>query len=140
MSQVYEFIIRHWMLVSSLVTLIVALIILESKRGGAVISAQKAVNLINKQQAIVLDLRESSEFVTGHITQALNLPYIQLKAGEHKKTLESFKGHPVILVCKMGQHSSAIGNLLKAQGVVEVYRLEGGLQGWLNEKMPLVKG
>jgi len=139
-ARIVEFCINNWMLISTFIALLASLIVIESRRSGLVISPQQAVRFINKENAAVLDLREASEFITGHITGAINMPFVQLKAGEHQKAIEKLKGKAVILVCKMGQHSSVAGNLLKAAGVSSVYRLEGGLQSWLGEKLPLVKG
>ncbi len=53
--------------------------------------------------------------------------------------LEKHKEKPLVLVCKMGQHSGAIGKKLAAQGFTGVRRMSGGMMEWQNSNLPLVK-
>ena len=74
MQQVLEFIGNHPILVGLFFALLVALIITERRKGGESVTAQVLVRLVNKDDAIVIDLRDKNEFAAGHIAGAVNLP------------------------------------------------------------------
>jgi rhodanese-related sulfurtransferase len=136
MDRVLEFTLNHPFLVGSFVALLIAFIVLESRRGGKSVSPQQLTNLVNRENALVLDVRDAKEFREGHITGSKNIPFSQLqnKLGE----LESHKETPVILVCKMGQHAGAAGRILSTSGFTDVRRLSGGVTGWKSDGLPLV--
>lgn len=137
MDQVFEFIGNHLALVGAFVVLLVALLVTENKRGGQSVSTQQATQLVNREQAVIVDLRAQSEFNAGHIVDALNIPYTSLSS--HLGDLEKYKEKPVILVCKMGQHSSAAGKVLMKAGFTQVKRMSGGMAEWGNANLPVVK-
>lgn len=136
-EQLFEFIGNHFILVSIFLFLLVAFFVNEGKQGGAAISTNNLVSLVNREDAVVLDLRDSKDYGAGHIAGALNIPYgsIDSRLGE----IESHKQKPVVLVCKMGQHSGAIGKKLRAQGFENVRRLSGGMAEWSANSLPVVK-
>lgn len=133
-----EFLIQQWPLVAGLAVCIVLLIVHESRRGGGNVSPQQLVNLVNQQQAAVVDLREPAEFRKGHIVDAINIPYA--KVDDRWNELEALRERPIVLVCKLGQHSSAVGAKLLAKGFARVHRLQGGIGEWQTAQMPLIKG
>lgn len=137
MEQVFEFIGNHLVLVGAFAVLLIALLVTENKRGGQSVSSQIATQLINREQAVVLDLRAQSEFNAGHIVDALNIPYTSLSS--RLSDLEKYKEKPVILVCKMGQHSSAASKMLMKAGFTQVKRMSGGMTEWSSSNLPLVK-
>ncbi len=110
---------------------------MESQRAGVTISNNQATQLINKENALVLDIREPKDFNKGHITGARNISYATLK--DRIGELSEFKDRPVILVCAMGQHSGTIGKTLRSNGFKDIRRLQGGISGWQSENLPLVK-
>ncbi len=136
MDRVIEFTLNHPYLVGSFVALLTAFIVLETRRGGKSVSPQQLTNLVNRENALVLDVREAKEFREGHITGSKNIPFAQLqsKLGELEKSKET----PVILVCKMGQHAGAAGRILSTAGFKDVRRLSGGVSGWKADGLPLV--
>ncbi len=136
-AQIFEFISQHYILVSIFAGLLVAFVVNESKRGGAAISSTNLVSLVNRDDALVVDLREVKDYGKGHIAGALNLPYASFDA--RMSELDAHKGRPVVLVCKMGQHAGAIGRKLKAQGFEDVRRLSGGMAEWAANSLPVVK-
>ncbi len=138
MAKFIEFALRHWQLVAAFIGLAAALIITESKRAGKTISSASAVRLINQHDALVLDIREHKEFVQGHITNAMNIPYTAIK--ERLAELAAYKDKPIILVCKIGQHSGAVGKELNQAGFTQVCRLYSGMSGWQADGLPLLKG
>jgi rhodanese-related sulfurtransferase len=136
-EQIFEFIGNHYILVSVFVILLIAFIINEGKQGGAAISPSNLVTLVNKEGAVILDIRDGKEYGAGHIAGAINIPLssFESRVGE----LEEYKEKPIVLVCKMGQHAGTIGRKLKAQGFEQVRRLSGGMAEWTGSNLPVVK-
>lgn len=136
-EQIFEFIGNHFILVSIFVFLVVAFVINEGKQGGSAISPSNLVNLVNREGAVILDVRDNKDYGAGHIAGAVNIPFasVDSRVGE----LEKYKDKPVVLVCKMGQHASAAGRKLKAQGFEDVRRLSGGMAEWTASGLPVVK-
>ncbi len=137
MARLIEFIGNHWELVSVFLALLVALFAVETRRAGQTVTALYATHLINKQNALVLDIRDSNEFSAGHIPGALNIPYAKVK--ERISELESYRECPIILVCKLGQHSGTVGKWLREKKFRNIQRLSGGISGWVSDQLPLVK-
>jgi rhodanese-related sulfurtransferase len=137
MQDFFQFVSHQWALIGAFIACAAMLIVYESRRAGRLITPQQLSNLVNNQGGVVVDLRDAAEFRKGHVVNALNIPY----AGATKRLseLDEYKQKPVILVCKMGQHSSEIGKQLGALGYSQVYRLSGGMLDWQNAQMPLVK-
>ncbi len=137
MERVIEFIINHWVLVSTFLFFLIGLIIVEGRRAGSSVSNIQAIQLINKEDAVVVDIREPKDFKKGHITNAVNISYATFK--DRVDELSAFKGKPVIVVCAMGQHSGTVGKILRSKGFDDIRRLQGGVSGWQAESLPLVK-
>lgn len=136
MDQLFEFIGNHWYLVAIWAIFVIALLWDNSQRSGGSVSIAEATQLINKESALVLDIREKSEFTAGHLANAKNIPYAKLanRLGE----LEAYRKSPIILVCKNGQTVGVAGKMLKEKGFTAV-RLKGGMLEWSNQNLPLVK-
>lgn len=137
-EQIFEFVVNHFVLVGIFFALLFALLVNEGKRGGASITSGTLVNLVNKQNAVVLDVRDRKDFAAGHIVDAVHIPYASLD--QRLSEIEAFRDRPVVIVCKMGQHSSAVGSKLKAKGFDDVRRLGGGMAEWTASNLPVVKG
>ncbi|MAR91915.1 MAG: rhodanese-like domain-containing protein [Pseudomonadota bacterium] len=138
MERLLEFAINHPLLVGSFVVLLVLFFVLESRRGGKTVSPQQLTNLINRDDALVLDVREQKDYREGHITGSRNIPFSKLK--DNLAELNPYQDKPVVLVCKMGQHAGAAGKILHGAGFKRVQRLTGGITTWKSEGLPLVKG
>ncbi|MCX7064154.1 MAG: rhodanese-like domain-containing protein [Proteobacteria bacterium] len=138
MSQLFEFIGNHPILVSLFAVLLALFIRNETQRGGRGVSPQELVNLVNRQGGVVLDVRDSKEFATGHIVDAVNVPHGALEG--RLAELEKYKTKPVTIVCAMGQHAGTAGTVLRKSGFAEVSRLSGGMSEWRNQNLPVVKG
>ncbi len=137
MEQLFEFIGNHYFLVGVFVFLILVFFINEGKQGGVSISTSNLVTLVNREDAVVVDIRDGKEFGAGHIAGAVSIPHTALdsRIGE----LEGYKEKPVVLVCKAGQHSGPIGKKLKSRGFDDVRRLSGGMAEWSASNLPVVK-
>ena len=137
-AQLFEFAANHFILVGIFLFLLVAFFINEGKQGGAAVAPGGLVSLINREDAVVVDVRDNKEFGLGHIAGAINIPYASIDS--RLTELEAFKAKPVVIVCKIGQHAGAVGKKLKAQGFDDVRRLAGGMAEWTGSSLPVVKG
>ena len=120
-----QFVSYNWYWFGLIALLISGLMHYEGKKAGPQISTNELTTLVNKQDGIVLDVRPAAEFKTGHIVDAINIPSTVMAT--RKTELESKKDTPIVVVCKMGQHSAAVGRTLRADGFTHVYRLSGGI-------------
>lgn len=108
------------------------------KRGaGASVSANDAVLLINRSGAIVLDVRDGVAFAAGHIADAKHIPMAQLP--DRLKELAKFKDKPVLVCCDSGIQSGKAAVVLAKHEFTQVRQLQGGIKGWQEAKLPLVK-
>ena len=137
MERVFEFAVNHYILVSLFVAFLLAILVLESRRGGKKISAQGAVNLINRDEAVVVDIRDRKDFNEGRITGSINIPLNSIKS--RASELKKFKDKQIIVADKMGQHSAMAVKQLNAEGFSNVVRLNGGVADWKGSNLPLVK-
>jgi len=112
-------------------------VIAKLMRPGREVSAVEAVQLINRRDAVVLDVRDAAEYKAGHITNARHVPEGELEA--RLKDLEKVKTKPIIVSCARGNRSTTIANRLRALGFAEVFSLRGGLAAWQQANMPLEK-
>ena len=106
-------------------------------RPGREVSPGEAVQLINRRDAVVLDVRDAAEYKAGHITNARHVPEGEIEA--RMKELEKVKTKPIIVSCARGNRSMTVANRLRALGFAEVFSLRGGLAAWQQANMPLEK-
>ncbi|MCH4296138.1 MULTISPECIES: rhodanese-like domain-containing protein [Shewanella] len=102
------------------------------------IGTQELVQLVNKQNAKVVDVRGKEEFRKGHIVDAVNITMSEIKNNQIS-SLESNKNTPIILVCNAGMTSAQAAQLLVAQGFEQVFSLKGGMGDWQAANMPVQK-
>jgi rhodanese-related sulfurtransferase len=132
---------RHNMLVLALIGLTVAIVYIEIAR---LFRSYKALRpaaltaLINRENALVVDLSSSSEFEKGHIPGSRNVQPSQFDP--ESKQLANAKALPVVAVCRTGQASASAAKRLKRAGFEHVYWLDGGIAAWQQADLPLVKG
>ena len=137
MDQLFTFIGNHPYLVGTFVVLLALFIRNETQRGGRSVSAQQLVDLVNRENAVVLDLRERKDFEAGHIVGSVNVPYAALES--KLADLEKYREQPLVIACRMGQHAGAAGTMLRKKGFTNVSRLTGGITEWRNQNLPVVK-
>ena len=105
--------------------------------GAANINATEAVLLLNRSKPLVLDVRDATEFAAGHIQGAKNIPVAELSG--RLKEIEKFKDKPVLVHCQKGMRAKTACGILKAQQFTQLNNLQGGLDAWVEAKLPLVK-
>lgn len=96
------------------------------------------VGLINRENALVVDLRAVADFQKGHIAGAKNVLMSQFDP--ESKQLAPAKALPIVLVCETGATVGAAAKRLKQAGFQQVYVLDGGIAAWQGADLPLVKG
>jgi len=129
-----EFIQQNWYW-AALAAVSGTLLVVTSLKGGRGISPTQATMLINREDAIVVDVRESAEYSAGHLLNARHIPLGELekRLGE----LDKFKDKPVILNCQSGSRSASACGVLRKAGFNRVHNLEGGIAAWEQAGMPI---
>jgi rhodanese-related sulfurtransferase len=127
-----KFLIDNWMLISVALAsggMLLWPLISESASAGK-LSATAAVQLINREKAVVIDVGEPHEFAAGHVGGSKNIPFGQLE--EKLPGLVKNKALPLILVCPLGARA-------KKLGYEQAQCLGGGLKAWREANMPVEK-
>jgi rhodanese-related sulfurtransferase len=140
MSRFVEYITNHPFLVAAaaiLAVLAIAFELRQRSRGFAAVGPVDAVRLVNAG-AVVLDVRDEKAFEAGHIIDARSVPAADV--AQRADTLKKFKEKPVLVYCDTGFAASGVAKTLHALGFTKVVSLRGGLQSWLQENLPVVKG
>lgn len=140
-EQLWAFAGRHELLSIGLVGLTVAIIVNEVMqlfRGYKTLRPAGLTALVNRDNALVVDLRPMADFDKGHIPGSKNVQMSQFDP--ESKQLAPAKALPVVLVCKTGQTSGAAAKRLKKAGFEHVHVLDGGIGGWQQADLPLAKG
>lgn len=141
MDRLIEFAGNHPLLVglfAALLTVLVGTEVARRLRKYREVSPTQATQLINREDAVVLDVRSANEFQEGHIAGARNVPADSLE--QQQKQLDKLRKRPLIVCCNAGPRSSRIAAWLASQGFEPVYVLDGGIRAWQSENLPLEKG
>ena len=133
---VFQFLGEQWLIVVSLGVTLTMLFLHEGRKAGPALSINEAVQLINAEGGVFLDIRDASDFARGHITDALHIPAASL--ADRCAELEKFRDKPIVVVCKMGQSAGAAAKTLRAQGFGRAQKLSGGMMEWEAQKLPVV--
>ena len=132
----FLFVGEQWLLVSILLMLVYAYLLNERRKSGKAVGTHELVELLNSENAVLVDLRPSGDFNQGHIQGAINIPHTKLSA--RCVELEGKKTKIIVLADQYGQHASAAGKLLRSKDF-DVRRLSGGMMEWRDQNMPLVR-
>lgn len=92
---------------------------------------------VNREDAVVVDIRSVDDYKKGHITAAKNIPLAQFAS--QIATLEKSKDAPIIVVCQMGMSAQGAAKQLLAAGFSRVAVLRGGMAKWQEASLPVVK-
>ena len=133
-----NFIVNNWMLIS--IALVSGGLLLWPVIQGAAsagLSPTDAVQLINREKAVLVDVSETGEFAAGHIVGAKNIPLGELEA----KLVAAVKNKtlPLILVCQTGARSGRALGIAKKLGYDQAQSLGGGLTAWKAASLPVEK-
>ncbi len=131
-----KFILDNWYLFLVAIVSGLALAWPSLGRGRSGISVNEAVQLVNREKAVLIDVCEPAEYAAGHATGARNIPFGSL---EGSKDLPSNKNLPVVLICASGARSGRAVAMLNKLGYERAYTLAGGLRAWREANMPVEK-
>lgn len=133
-----NFLIQNWFLiVAALVSggmLLWPLIVSGSQ--GAALSPAQAVQVINREKGVLIDVSEPEEFAKGHAVGSRNIPFGQL---EGHKQLPSNKALPLVVVCPTGARAGRAAGMLRKLGYEKAQVLAGGLKAWRDASLPVEK-
>lgn len=137
LAQLIEFIANHWLLFLALVVILALLVHNLAVGGKGSVDPVAATDLINRRDAVVVDVRPAADFAKGHIINAMNLPMNGFK--NQISVLQKHKDKPILVSCRSGAQSTAACKELRKEGFREVYNLRGGLLAWENANLPLTR-
>ncbi len=139
MEQLIEFAGNHWQLFAALAVILILLAqnLMSGLGGKGAVDPSGAIELINREDAVVVDVRPMADFSAGHIVKSINIPMngFQNQIGQ----LEKHKDKPIIISCRSGAQSSVACKQLRNQGFERVYNLHGGILAWQNANLPMTR-
>lgn len=139
MKELTLFLQNHQMLSIALIIILVLLFIVEwfrAKLNARRISPLETTQLINHEDAVIVDIRSIEAFNSGHIIGAISLPFLDLEK-QYKKLEKNIK-KPIIIVCATGLESPRAAQFLSKNGF-HILIQAGGIRAWKEADMPLVK-
>lgn len=140
-QQLEQFFANHTLMVFAWVALFIAVIFSFYKSATQkykIVDNAQATQLINKEEAVVVDLRSDEEFRAGHIIDSVHVLPSELKAAKTNQ-IDKYKERPLILVDTNGFTSGSVAAVVAKQGFSKVYVLKEGLAGWRAASLPTVK-
>lgn len=137
MEHLPEFVTNHWMLVTAFCVLL-GLVVASTITTATGIPPQEAVSMINREGAVVIDIRNAADFKAGHIIDAVNFPLADLAQAGDK--LKKYADKPLIVCCTSGNLAGQAARELKSQGIARAFALRGGIGAWRAENLPVAAG
>lgn len=134
-----QFVIDNWVLFLAAFSSGAMLLwpMLSKNAGGSnKVSPNEAVQLINREKAVLIDVSESAEYASGHVAGAKNVPLGSLEASND---LPKNKALPLVLVCPTGARAARAAGTLKKRGFDQTRVLAGGLRAWREANLPVEK-
>lgn len=133
-----NFLIENWFLIVAAVVSGGMLLWpkLTSGGQGATVTPAQAVQLVNREKGVLIDVSEPEEYAKGHAVGSRNIPFGQL---EGHKSLPSNKALPLVLVCPTGARAGRAAGMLRKLGYEKAQVLAGGLKAWRDASLPVEK-
>ncbi len=138
MQTLGSFIADQWYLFLALIVILALLFVNLAKSrllGFREVKPAEAVQLINHDDALVIDTRDNEVFDKGHIVNAVNMPFASLE--DRIRDLDDYRDRAIIVCCADGRKSARAGAILRGNGFHTVYKLSGGLMAWESAGFPL---
>lgn len=140
MEEYISFASKNYLLFIALGVIITLIVFTELRRftqGYKEVPPAEAVHLINKENALVLDIREANDRKQGNIIGAKHIALSTLP--DKVNTLSENKDRPLLVFCKMGNLSAQACKVLLKNNYTRVFGLKGGITSWISEQMPITK-
>ena len=141
MHQFIDFVLRHYILCSLFIVLVISLLVYEAigQGYGSRIIAQELIAKMNANQVAIFDIRDKSAYVKGHIVDSTNVKAEQLNAEDGP--LSTLSDKMAVIVCAKGQESGVLVAKIKAASKHKnMALLAGGIAEWTQQGLPLKKG
>ena len=139
MAQIIEFIGNHTLLFVAFFVTLGMLLYTEYMRmttANTALSPYDATQKMNSGESVFLDVRDDSEFKSGHLLNARNMPVSKLAERMHE--IEKFKEKDIVIYCDNGMRASRAVGKLKKEGFAKLFTLSGGLVAWEKANLPTV--
>ncbi|HET7261003.1 MAG TPA: rhodanese-like domain-containing protein [Casimicrobiaceae bacterium] len=136
-----EFLQKNWPLVLVFIVsgaMLLWPLVRRQLSGSTEIGTFEATRLMNSENPLVLDVRETQDYEGGHLPDAIHIPLSQLAA--RGPDLAKYAGRTVIVYCDRGMRSTAAASALGKLGFARVLGLRGGIQAWREAGLPTKKG
>lgn len=134
------FIIVHWELFLALLIVLGIILVFERKakiNSASTLDPQRAIEWINHQHAVIIDIRDREAFRKGHIINSESIEPTNVVSVITQG--KQYENKPILIVCAQGVSSAKIASQLKKEGVEKVAILKGGIQSWTSADLPLEK-
>ncbi len=138
MESFIEFLQNNLLLSGLFIAVLVAWIVWEVARLGRKwqeLDTLATVQFINKEDPLIIDVSNSTDYAKGHIAGAIHLPPTRLESSNQRLLKEVER--PVLVYCRSGQVSPQMANRLIKLGFANVKMLAGGLVQWESDKQPI---
>lgn len=139
LQELVPFVMKHWALCGAFVVVLILLVIEEIRAQGPAtnrLTPAKATHLINREDALVVDVRDLNTFREGHIVNAKHIAFV-----DFDREIEKLKRtQPIILVDMRGEKLAGLIARMKKNGFEKVYAIKYGMEGWKTAELPVVKG
>lgn len=140
-SEIAAFFTRHYMMCGAWIVVLILLIVFQFKIMVARVkktTANMAIQMVNKQEGLFVDVRTVDNFKQGHIANSINVTALEIKEGKLQR-IEKNRNKPVILVGKDKFDTDTFNSarLLKKNGFSQIYVLSGGIMEWSSDNLPL---
>ncbi len=138
MEQVLEFTGNHPLLTGALAVAILAFVAYEISRlfrKWNELSTAQAVQMLNREDPVVIDVSNSTDYAKGHIRGALHMPPSRIESGNQQ--LLKYREQPVLVYCRNNQVAPQMAGRLVKLGFTNVNVLGGGLTQWINDQQPV---
>ncbi len=137
MENLGEFVVNHWILwvlFIGILAFLIASVVSGGMNSATPLTTAQAVQIVNQQKGIFIDVRDKKAFEKEHIADAINIPIATLSTDT---SAIKDKKKPVILVPALGQNIHTAVKQLQQDGVTDVYLLKGGINAWKDAKLPV---
>ena len=134
-----NFVIENWYLFAAALVsggLLIWPILTQGTTAGIKVSAADAVQLINRERAVLIDISDPAQYAAGHAAGSRSVPLANL---EGSRDLPKNKSLPVVVVCPTGSRAPRAVAVLKKLGFENARALAGGLDAWRAANLPVEK-
>ncbi|MFL6622682.1 MAG: rhodanese-like domain-containing protein [Sulfurifustaceae bacterium] len=135
-----QFVLNNWYLFVALIVVLVLLVaptVMQRLQGISSLTPAQCVLLINRQNAVVIDVSEPSEYQAAHIPNAVSAPFSTLQ--QPSAPFDKYKERPVVVVGRNANRMVKAAGMLRKRGFASVGTLAGGLAAWEKENLPLAR-